>query len=224
MPDLVIAVSSLVKDLIPNKSIVLHPRPPELDALLRIPIGDKMPWVFYSGTFIPIKGVQKIPEIAKEVIKEVGGEVRFILIGGSSRDPLGSYVTRKAHEYGIENHINIISHIPRGELLRLKRKCLIYIQPSLFDAFPIAVIEAMALGSIPIVTKYVGSKDIIAHVDADLITDLSPSSIAKVIIRLLNNDILLRDLSRSVREAVSKYLSSTNLTREVSSLINQCLS
>jgi glycosyltransferase involved in cell wall biosynthesis len=223
MPDLVIAVSSLVKDLIPNKSLILHPRPPELDALLKFPIDSKMPWVCYSGVFIPLKGVHKIPEIAREVTGELHGEVMFILIGGSQRDPLGSYVIKKAHEYGISDNIKLIDRLPRSELFRLLSKCSVYIQPSLFDAFPIAVVEAMALGSVPVVTKYVGSNDIITKVDANLVTDLSPSSMAKTITELLSNDSLLRDLGRSVRKVVGDYLSESNIVKQVSSLITQCL-
>jgi len=223
MPDLVIAVSSLVKDLIPNKSLILHPRPPELDALLKFPIDSKMPWVCYNGVFTPVKGVHKIPEIAREVTGELHREVKFVLIGGSQRDPLGSYIIKKAHEYGISDNIKLTGRLPRSELFKVLSKCSVYIQPSLFDAFSIAVIEAMVLGSVPIVTKYVGSRDIILELSADLITDLNPSSIAKIIIKLLTDDIILRDLGRSAREIVDKNLSTIKLTEEISILINQCL-
>jgi len=222
-PDLVIAVSSLVKDLIPNKTLILHPRPPELDALLKFPIDSKMPWVCYNGVFIPIKGVHKIPEIAREVTGELHGEVKFILAGGSQRDPLGSYIIKKAHEYGISDNIKLIGRLPRSEILKVLSKCSVYIQPSLFDAFSIAVVEAMALGSVPVVTKYVGSSEIITKVDANLVTDLNPKSMAKIIIELLNNNSLLRDLGRSVRKVIGEYLSESNIVKQVSSLITQCL-
>ncbi|AFK50613.1 glycosyl transferase group 1 [Thermogladius calderae 1633] len=222
-PDLVIAVSSLVKDLITNKSLILHPRPPELDTLLKFPIDSKMPWVCYSGVFIPIKGVHKIPEIARDVVGELRREVKFILAGGSQRDTLGSYIIKKAHGYGISDNIKIVGRLPRSDLLRLLSKCSVYIQPSLFDAFSIAAVEAAALGSVPVVTKYVGSKDVITKVDANLVTDLNPKSMAKIIIELLNNDLLLRDLGRVVRKVIGEYLSRSNIVRQVSSLIIQCL-
>ncbi len=222
-PDMVIAVSSLIRDLIQNNSIILYPRPPELERLLKLPLNQKMPWVCYVGPFIPVKGIHKIPDIAKEVITEVKNKVRFLLIGGSLSDPLGIHVIRKSRVYGIEEFIDIINWLPRSKLFEMLSRCSIYVQPSLFDAFSIAVIEAMVLGSVPIVTKYVGSKDIIHELSADLITDLNPSSIAKIIIKLLTDDVLLRDLGRSAREIVSKNLSTIKLTEEISILINQCL-
>jgi len=88
MPSLVIAISNLVRSLIDNEAVVLHPVPPELEALLKIEVDhrSKRPWIFFSGAFIPIKGLHMIPDIALRSNEE-GIKALFMLVGGSQEEP-----------------------------------------------------------------------------------------------------------------------------------------
>jgi len=225
LPDLVVAVSSLVRDLVKNKAVVLYPAPPELEALLNIEVtyNIKKPWICFSGAFIPIKGVHLIPEIAYKLSKE-GVRASFILAGGTEREPLGRLITSRARVLGVEDYIKIVGTLPRIEVLKLLSNCSIYLQPSLFDSFPISVAEAMALGAVPVVTRYVGSRDLVMLVNESLIREPNPEDIARVLISLLTDFRLLKEYSHLSKTVVKEMLSFKSTLDRVKDLVEICLS
>lgn len=219
--DVGIAVSSIVRDLlISKKSVIVYPRPPELERLVRvsIDISDKRPWICYSGPLIPIKGVYLIPEVARHVIKDVE-EAKFLIIGEGARD----LVTRYVKKYGLEDSILITGYVPRAELFEILRKCSIYIQPSLFDAFSVAVAEAMALGSVPVVSKYVGSRDLVVKVDNSLVQEHDAEKIAKKIVEVLSDREMFRELALRARYVVGEELLINKIEEQITEVIEECL-
>jgi glycosyltransferase involved in cell wall biosynthesis len=224
LPDLVIAVSSLVKDLVKNKAVVLYPAPPELETLLQFNVDHKeKSWVCYSGSFIPVKGVHIIPDIAYKLRRE-GIKVQFILAGGTEEEPLARLILSKAEKLGVKDYIKIAGVLSRVKLFELLSKCSTYLQPSLFDAGPISLVEAMALGVVPVVTKYVGFKDIVRHINPLLIRSLDPNDIAQILMTLLLNDELLREYSTLSRTTVQDILSFESILNNVEQLVEECQS
>ncbi|MEM3836084.1 glycosyltransferase [Pyrobaculum sp.] len=217
--DVGVAVSSMVFDLLPSKrKTIIYPRPPELEHLLNINVDNiKKPWICYLGPLISIKGIHLIPEIARHVVKDVKN-AKFIIIGDGMRD----VVISKAIKYGLNDSLTTTGYIPRIEVFNLLRKCSVYIQPSLFDAFSVAVIEAMALGVVPVITKYVGSKDIVAKVDKGLVQEYNAERIANKIVEVLNSRSL-KELMALSRYVVGEELSMEITKRRVISAIELCL-
>ncbi len=224
LPDLVVAVSSLIRGFVRNRAIVLYPVPPELEALLSIEVvyDVKKPWICFSGAFTPIKGVHLIPEIACELRKE-NVKASFILIGGTKRNPLEQLIVNKARRLKVEDYIKIVGILPRIEVFKLLSSCSIYLQPSLFDAFPISVAEAMALGAVPVITKYVGSKDLVTLVDRLLIREIDPKDIARALIFLLTDPRILKEYSQLSRTVVREVLSYKPTLDRVRDFVEVCL-
>ena len=219
--DVGIAISNMVKDLITSKKkVVIYPRPPELEHLLRVSIDvdGKKPWICYSGPLIPIKGIHLIPEVARHVINDVKG-AKFLVIGDGARDP----IIKRAKKYGLDDSIIITGYMPRTELFKLLKKCSVYIQLSLFDAFPVSVIEAMALSCVPVITKYVGSRDIVAKVDDSLIQEYDTAGIAGKIVEVLSNKDVFRELAVRSRYVVGEELSISKVKGQVIEVIEECL-
>ncbi len=219
--DVGIAVSSIVEGLMASRrKVIIYPRPPELEHLLRMSVNvdDRKPWICYSGPLIPIKGIHLIPEVAKYVVKYTR-ETKFIIIGDGARD----LITRRARKYGIKDSITITGYIPRAEVFKLLRRCSIYMQLSLFDAFPIAVIEAMALGCVPVVTKYVGSRDMVIKVSKNLIHEYDPERIAQGMVEILSNKDLLRELSPASRQVVGEELSVRRVEERIIKVLEECI-
>jgi len=222
IPDLVVSVSSLVRKLINNESMVLHPSPPELEVLLKINNGTREPWICFSGAFIPIKGLHLIPDIALN-LKSESIKAQFVLVGGTEKEPIGQLIINKARRLGVEEYLRIIGVLPRTQLFKLLSKCSLYLQPSLFDAFPISVVEAMALGVVPVITKYVGSRDLVELVDVSLVREPSPSNISEVLIRLLTDPMTLREYSVLSKSVVGDELSFKSVKNKVGAIIESCL-
>ena len=223
LTDLVIAVSSLVKGLVKNRAVVLYPVPPELEAMLSIEVVHdvKKPWICFSGAFIPTKGVHLIPEIAYELRKE-NIRASFILIGDTKK-PLEQLIVNKARRLEVEDYIEIVGFLPRIKVFKLLSSCSIYLQPSLFDAFPISVAEAMALGAVPVVTKYVGSRDLVTLVDRLLVREIDPKDIARALIFLLTDPRVLKGYSQLSKVAVREVLSYKSTLDRVRDFVEVCL-
>ena len=222
IPDLVISVSRLVKDLINNDSVIIHPVPPELEMLLKIDVNSRKPWICFSGAFIPIKGLHIIPEIAL-YLKNEGIKAEFLLIGGSEGDPLGQFIINKAKKLDVEDYIRLINFLPRAKLFNLLSKCFVYLQSSLFDAFSISVVETMALGVIPVVTKYVGSKELVELIDKSLIRNFKPKDIAETIAWLFTNEKTTKEYSKLSREVIKDVLSFSSIMNRVNEFLEVCL-
>lgn len=132
-------------------------------------------------------------------------------------------IINKAIKYGLGNSLTITGYMPRLEVFNILRKCSIYIQPSLFDAFSVAVIEAMALGVVLVITKYVGSGDIVIKVSRELIQDYDAERIANKITEVLNNDKSLKELMVLSRYVVSNELSMEITEKRIINVIESCL-
>ena len=222
LPDMVIAVSRMISMLVRNATFILYPVPPELEVLLKFKLVDKEPWICFAGPFIPIKGIHLIPDIALR-LKNEGIKASFILIGDTAESPLGHLITRRAKTLGVDDYIKIMGPMPRIELFKLMRRCSVYLQPSLFDAFSVSVIEAMALGVVPVVTKYVGASEIIKLVDESLIKEPEPDGIAEKLKALLTEPRALRELSEQSRLIIKHMFSFDFILNRINELMKLCV-
>jgi glycosyltransferase involved in cell wall biosynthesis len=222
LPDKVLGVSELVAKLIDNDVFIIHPVPPEIDKLLEAKLVERRPWVCFVGAFIPIKGLHLVPDVAHRLRGE-GVRAIFMLIGGTEEGRLTRLILRKAETFGVREYIKIVKPLPRAELFNLLRKCSVYLQPSLFDAFSISVVEAMALGVVPVVAKYVGAAEVVKEVDQSLIREPMSESLADALKTLLEDPPLLRELSGRSREAVRETLSFKSVLNDIEAFIKSCI-
>jgi len=222
LPDKVLGVSELVAKLIDNDVFIIHPVPPEIDKLLEAKLVERRPWVCFVGAFIPIKGLHLVPDVAHRLRGE-GVRAIFMLIGGTEEGRLTRLILQKAETFGVREYIKIVKPLPRAELFNLLRRCSVYLQPSLFDAFSISVVEAMALGVVPVVAKYVGAAEVVKEVDQSLIREPMSESLADALKTLLENPPLLRELSGRSREAVRETLSFKSVLNDIEAFIKSCI-
>ncbi|ABW02274.1 glycosyltransferase family 4 protein [Caldivirga maquilingensis] len=216
--DVIIAVSEMVRQLFnPEKIVVVHPRPPDLEHLIKLNVDDKKPWICYSGPLIPIKGIHIIPEVVKHITRSANN-VKMIVMGAGDTMSL----RRKSKELGVEDKIVIAGPLPRPKVINTLRHCSIYMQPSLFDAFSIAVAEAMALANVPIITKNVGSKDLVEKLDRSLIVSYDSEAIAQIILTILSPKNT-QELGKNAREIVARELSLKNTARKLTEVLERCL-
>jgi glycosyltransferase involved in cell wall biosynthesis len=79
------------------------------------------------------------------------------------------------------------------------KECSIYVNLSRLDPFGVGVIEAMAVGLIPIVSENVGAKVIIEKVDKTLIVNSEEKAVIKIL-ELFSNRIKLAKLSQKLKK------------------------
>lgn len=122
--------------------------------------------VLFVGRISPEKGIDYLLRASGIVVNEFGyGDTQFILVG-----PIGGFISRGAAEHteyssrllrlikdlGLQSNVKLVGSVPFDDLRRLYVACDMFVLPSLAEAFPKAVIEAMACSKPTIGTKVGG--------------------------------------------------------------------
>ncbi|MEM1645861.1 MAG: glycosyltransferase [Ignisphaera sp.] len=105
-----------------------------------------------------------IPAIARET-----PGVRYTIIGTVGQIDYFQHVKRLIKEFGVEERVRIYTNLSEDLKVRLLSKAKVYLHTMKYEHFGIAVVEAMAAGSIPIVHRYSGSwVDVVSRLEEDI--------------------------------------------------------
>lgn len=123
--------------------------------------------------------VEIIEAIPSVVARHPGA--RFV-IAGEHHDGFAE-VLAVARRLGVERHVAFPGAVSREEKIRLMRTCRIYLQPTRYEGFGAAILEAMSCGA-PVVTNPVGSVPEVVGDSAILLADQRPESISGAVGRV----------------------------------------
>ena len=90
----------------------------------------------YKGQIYVLKALRKLNKINKKY--------HYYMIGGGNKTRLLNYVKK----YKMERDVTFIDNIPHEQVLKELMNIDIYIQPSLQEGMPRALIEAMSVGCV----------------------------------------------------------------------------
>jgi len=97
---------------------------------------------------------KSLPEIVKSAVfvKKEGLDYKFIIAGrkGDGFD----YIKNMIEEYRVSDIVELKGEITLAEKLKFLRECAVYLQPSKYEGFGVAIAEAMSCGATVISTKY----------------------------------------------------------------------
>jgi glycosyltransferase involved in cell wall biosynthesis len=146
-----------------------------------------------------------LPEIIESfaiIIKEFP-ELRLTMAGMQ-----GDYfeeLKKKAESLNISNSIDFLGEVSLAQKINLMQKCKLFLQPTNFEGFGLAIVEAMACGAIPVTSPVGAVSEVVddagVYVDGKNVKDLASKTI-----ELLKNDELLKSLSQKARlKVVENY-------------------
>jgi glycosyltransferase involved in cell wall biosynthesis len=114
--------------------------------------------VAFVGRLIPVKGADILIKAATEYLKK--GQVELHFFGdGPERQTLEKLVDR----FQVRNRVCFYGSVPHAQLQYKLRMCDVMGFPSIRDTGGGAVMEAMALGLMPIVADYAGPAEIVGE-------------------------------------------------------------
>jgi glycosyltransferase involved in cell wall biosynthesis len=143
----------------------------------RIPNPNRSLRIVFIGRFHRTKGVLELP-LVDDQLSEMGVEVEWIILGnGPERDNLKSAVANRTN-------FKILSPPDNASMLREAAKGDIFVLPSRLDGTPLAVMEAMSVGLVPIVAEFNPGVHWMVPPHTGFICPIEPMQIAKVIARL----------------------------------------
>ena len=137
-----------IKRLLGVNAIVLYP-PVNVEKYLPLSKNtNRNKIVLTISRIAPDKGLDIIPEIAKEV-----KDVKFVIAGSLSSMAYYRVLMSRIKVAGVEDRVKLFTNVSENLKMELLAKAMVYLHPTQYEHFGIAVVEAMAAGLIPIVHK-----------------------------------------------------------------------
>jgi len=232
MDSLILAVSKPVRDYVvfkegcrPERVEVLHnaidtrlfQMRNSRDAAIENP---KTPVIGSVGRLHPQKGYDTLLEGAKRVLKEMPTS-RFKIVGaGELLKPL----RRKAEQLGISEAVEFMGQRSPAEIPDILAGFDIFVQASNWEAFGIAIVEAMACGLPVVATRVEGVVDIIEEgVDGFLVPPKDPEALAVRILQLLGDPDLRTKIGVKARRKVEANFDIREMTDRMARIYQELL-
>ncbi|WP_278625347.1 glycosyltransferase family 4 protein [Parabacteroides gordonii] len=142
-------------------------------------------------------------------------EIKLYIAGhkGDASEYIKDYIIKQ----NLHNNIFLIGEISPEEKIKYLRNCKIYLQPSRYEGFGLAIAEALSCGA-PVITTAVGEVPVVVDNVAILVTP-EPSNIATAIEILLNQDTSL--LNKKSRERIEKNFPLSRREKEIKNILKQ---
>jgi glycosyltransferase involved in cell wall biosynthesis len=171
--------------------------------------------ILFLGRIHESKGVYEILEAFKLLTNEVS--FKFILCG---EGPLRSFFVQECEKiFGKDFEYRGI--VSGNEKIKAIKDADIFILPSHFEGLPMALIETMAYGLIPVVTTVGSIKYVVHHnINGILVNKNDPVDLSSKIKELLINNCLCKDLSQNAIETIKQNYGIENYIIELNKIYN----
>jgi len=170
---------------------------------------------WFQTTNLKRKGIPDLLE-AVRVTKEHGFDLHLYLVGheGDGWD----FVSALVKDLDIEDRVHLLGEVDRDTKIELLRRCEVYVQPSYYEGFGLAIAEAMACGAC-VITCDVGAVKEVVGDTALFVRPGAPEELARTIEKAVSEPVLRSRLqaaayarakaafsSERKRQMVAKYL------------------
>jgi len=150
--------------------------------------------------------VEKLKDIlniieAMKYVSEEDKKVRCEIYGPIIDEEYFNTCLKRIQRLGISDKVQFLGRTDKPELAY--NRAQVVVQPSLSEAFPFTVIEAMACGKPVVATDVGGVKEAVGEAGI-IVPPRSPKKLAEGILLLLGDEKLRKELSRIGRERVLK--------------------
>lgn len=158
------------------------------------------------------KGIQYMLKTMPVILEKFPNAYYVIAGDGTYRDALKGL----AYSMGVENRVVFLGH--RSDIPEILGESDLFVFPTLMDALPTVLLEAMAVG-VPIVSSEVGGiPEILENeIDGLLIQPASPADLAESCIRLLSDHELAGRLSVSALKVAEERF---DVRKQAGTLVN----
>ncbi|HYG99967.1 MAG TPA: glycosyltransferase [Terriglobales bacterium] len=172
------------------------------EARRRLGIRPDVPVIGIVARLDPIKRHDIFLRTAKEVVSEIP-EAVFAIAGGGNQEPA---LRTLAESIGIAQQVRFLGH--QSNAYDILRAMDIHLITSDNEGLPMAVLEAMALGTVVVSRKVGGIPEVINdEVEGVLVDSADPRQLASACVRVLRDGDMRTRLASSARDRVSRCYS-----------------
>lgn len=165
-------------------------------------LGHESRLVVHVGNIRPHKGHSTLIEAAVR-LKALGVQVSIVSIGGEKHPGDLDRVRRQAERAGVSGYIRFLGR--RADALGFIAAADIFVNASDFEGMPIAVMEAMAVGTPIVATAVGGVPELIKNgVNGVLVDSGDPESLAEAISDLLEHPEQAREYANAAQSLIEE--------------------
>jgi glycosyltransferase involved in cell wall biosynthesis len=151
------------------------------------------------GRLIFNKGPQYLVEAAPEILR-AHPEADFVFVGDG---PLRAHLEERAQRLGVRHRLTFLG--TRPDVAAILQTCDVLVRPSLLEGMPLTVLEAMACGLPVVATPVSGTVELVRHGENGfLVRPADPTSLARAILRLMEDKPLREAQGREARRLVER--------------------
>ncbi len=177
-------------------------------------------YVLYTGILRARKGLFDLVECAK-LVSKVKSDVHFVVCG---KGPFLRKLEKEVREQKMQRHIALLGFVKRDELIKLYQNATLHVVPSHYEGLPTVLLEAMSCGLPVVATDVCGNKEVITNgVNGFLVPPKSPSTMAEVILTLLENDNIRERVGKAARKTIEEKYTWDKITDNVLASYSQVL-
>jgi glycosyltransferase involved in cell wall biosynthesis len=162
--------------------------------------------------FEPKKGLIYLVKACHLLIQK-GYDIRCVMVGSASTVPAQQAVHREVLNYvqdhGIERFFNLTGSLTQEAYIKYLSQSAIFLAPYIVtdkgerDGVPTSLIEAMAVGLVPVVTDAGAITELVNHQENGLVVaQRDEAALADAVARLINDKELFERLRRNARRRV----------------------
>ncbi|MCK9536152.1 MAG: glycosyltransferase family 4 protein [Bacilli bacterium] len=173
------AIKSVLLTLYPTSDITVINNGVDIKIFNYFPRNNKDITICHIGRYAPVKNHEYLVSEFKKIVK-AEPNIRMLLIGSGR---LKKQILKYIYNNQLQNNITLIDCTNKVE--QYLGKSDIFVLPSSYEGFPLALLEAMACGLIVITSPW--GEEIIEHGINGFITELKPFHLAKTILEIIKN-------------------------------------
>lgn len=167
--------------------------------------------VYYVGRMSYEKGMSVLLSAAPKVIWEMGGHVKFVIIGGGPTE----HLKKAAWDIGIWNHCYFTGFMPEDDLHKFQAIANCAVFPSLYEPFGIVALESFAARVPVVVSDTGGLPEVVQHTKTGIVTWVNNyNSLAWGILEVLKNPGYAQWLVDNAYEDLERRFKWSKLARQ----------
>lgn len=202
-----------------NKEIRVIPN--GIDGAFWHPVEDKEEWkeklglegvvVMTTSRLTKRKRVHLIPKIAHDLKKYGVRGVKFLIVGdGKERER----IRRLIEAYGVERDVLMLGQMPRELIREYLWASDIYLSPTIYEAFGIAALEAMACGIPVVANNHGGTSEIVEHGRSGLISS-NDKGLLENLIYIIGNEGLREEMGKYGRRRAEENFTWDKVVKDI---------
>lgn len=223
-PDVVVVISQIelesARELAPRQRIVLLPNGTDCTSLVKLERSASDPQaplrLLYMGRLVRTKGLFEILE-ALRLLRRCGVATHLVIAGSG---PDEQALRRSACALGVQDIANFAGAAFGERKMQLLTEAEVLLLPTYhLEGLPYALLEAMAAGLVPIVTRIGAIPDVVQEgVHGVFVPPRDPQALARAIQSLAADRALLERLSAASRQCVATSYSVERLASDFTAL------